>query len=92
MSSLNRMSLLRLFGVSIAGIAMGFMYDNVASSSQMTGYSSSKHNQPVSNLGADSEISFFCVKDDDLIKVSMARSVAQKREGSWYLPGYDQCF
>ena len=41
---------------------------------------------------ADSVISFFCVKDDDLIEVSMAQSKARKRDGRWYLPGYSQCF
>ncbi len=92
MSIINRMFLLRLFGASILGIAIGFTYNYVAISNTMTGYGSSKHNQPVSNLKADSEISFICVKDDDLIKVNMARSMAQNREGSWHLPGYDKCF
>ena len=40
---------------------------------------------------ADSEISFMCVKDDDVFVVRMARSMARKREGRWYLPGHGQC-
>ncbi len=89
---LKKMFLPRLVGVTVLGFAMGFSYNNIANSNQMTGDGSSKHNQPVANMAADSEISFFCVRDDDLIEVSMARSMARKRNGSWYLPGYDECF
>ncbi len=92
MFSLKKMSLLRIFGVSVLGFAMGSSYNNIANSNQMTGYGSSKHNQPVANMAADSEISFYCIRDDDLVKVRVARSTARKRDGSWYLPGYDQCF
>ncbi len=92
MSSLKKMSLLRIFGVSVLGFAMGSSYNTIASSNQMTGYGSSKHNQPVANMAADSEISIYCIRDDDLVKVRVARSKARKRDGSWYLPGYDQCF
>ncbi len=82
-----------LFGMFVLGIAIGFTYNNIASSNQWTGYGSAKHNQPVSNLEADSEISFYCIKGDDLIKGGMDRSMVQYRDGSPHLPGfYDQCF
>ena len=88
MFSLKKMSLLRIFGVSVLGFAMGSSYNNIANSNQMTGYGSSKHNQPVANMAvdSDSEISFICIRDDGLFEVRMARSTAR------YLPGYDQCF
>ncbi len=92
MSNPKKRFIMPLFGVSILGIAIGFAYNNVASSYQWTGNGSLLQSRPGANLEVDSEISFFCVRDDELIKVSMARSMARKREGSWYLPGYDQCF
>ncbi len=92
MSILKTKFMMPLFGVSVLGIAIGLVYNNPASSYQGTGDGSLIHSRPGANIEVDSEISFFCVKDDELIKVSMARSMARKREGSWYLPGYDQCF
>ncbi len=86
MFSLKKMSLLRIFGVSVLGFAMGSLYNNIASSNQMTGYGSSKHNQPVASMAADPEISFLCARDDGLFEVRKARSMAR------HLPGYDQCF
>ena len=77
-----------IFTVFIFALVMGGIRDNEASAIHS---SSGQFPQTEANSDADSKISFMCVKDDDVIVVSMARSMARKREGRWYLPGHGQC-
>ena len=77
-----------IFIVFIFALVMGGIRANEASAIHS---SSGQFPQSEANSDADSEISFICVKDDDVIVVSMARSMAKKREGRWYLPGHGQC-
>ena len=91
MSKLNKLSLIRICSIAIIGFAMGLIYNNIAISNPITDYGFSLHNKAGADLEADSEISFMCVKDDDVFVVRMARSMARKSEGRWYLPAHGQC-
>ncbi len=77
-----------IFLAFIFAVVMGGIRDNEASSI----YSSlGQLLQMEANSSADPEISFMCIKDDDVFVVSMARSAAKQRDGRWYLPGHGQC-
>ncbi len=77
-----------IFIIFILAVVMKEIRDNKAMAILS---SSSLFPQTEANSDADSEISFICVKDDDVTVVSMARSMARKRDGRWYLPGHGQC-
>ena len=92
MSKRSKLFWLGVLGGPILGFAMGFASANIAISAQRTSDGFSLGNHANANFDAGSKISFFCVRNDDLVEVSMDRSMARKREGRWYLPGYSECF